>query len=40
MTLILRGYKFIFIDESGFSEHTATVFGYAKIGKPCVVKNM
>ena len=29
---MLRGYKFIYIDESGFNEHVATVYGYVKIG--------
>ena len=30
--LLIRGYKFIYIDESGFNEHVAQVYGYSKIG--------
>ena len=29
----MRGYNFIFIDESGFNEHVACVYGYSKIGE-------
>ena len=32
LTYVLRDYKFIYIDESGFNEHVASVYGYAKIG--------
>ena len=34
----MRGYNPIYIDENGFNEQLATVFGYAKVGERCVVK--
>ena len=31
--LLMRGYNFIYIDESGFNDHCAAVYGWSKIGE-------
>ena len=38
MTYVLRDYKFIYIDESGFNDHVASVYGYSKIGEHIFLK--